>query len=53
MIAVITKPNSGGASLLKKYGPQHFSKLAKKGVAKRREAMRLWEEQEAKKTKKG
>lgn len=49
---MIEKPKSSGEKLLEKHGSGYFSKLAKKGVRKRRAAMKLWEEQEAAKLKK-
>lgn len=47
MIVKIKKPKSSGDLLLERHGPGYFSKLAKKGVKKRRAAMKLWEQQEA------
>lgn len=45
------KSGRGGALLLKKHGPDYFSKLRQKGVKKSQEAMKVYNSLQKKKTK--
>lgn len=42
----------GGHVLLKKHGPDYFSKLAKKGIEKRRKIREEWEQMKKAQAKK-